>query len=307
MTEQIQMNDGAPGETVWPHPCPLAQRAKWTSLNGEWQFSNGREQQYALPAAVDWHDTITVPFSPETQASGLSDPAFYSSVWYRRLWQRPGLVSGERLILHFEAVDWSTTVWVNGTRVCTHEGGYTPFSADITDALVARETQEVVVRAEDDPSDLAKPRGKQDWNLEPHSIWYPRTTGIWQTVWLETVPTTRVNSFQWCSSLDRWEIGLEAMIHHDPNIGEEDAVIFLSVHLSVGPQLIAHDRYRVVAGEVHRRIALSDPGIDDYRNSLLWSPASPTLIDAILELHDERFAARHGSQLYGATFSHHAG
>ncbi len=76
-------------------------------------------------------------------------------------------------------------MWVNGRLVARHEGGYTPFVADVTDALRAGGPQTIVVRAEDDPHDLAKPRGKQDWQLEPHSIWYPRTTGIWQTVWLE--------------------------------------------------------------------------------------------------------------------------
>jgi hypothetical protein len=84
------------------------------------------------------------------------------------------------------AVDYSARVWVNGKLAATHEGGHTPFFADITDML--RRRQAGVVRAEDDPHDLTKPRGKQDWQLEPHSIWYPRTTGIWQTVWLERVP-----------------------------------------------------------------------------------------------------------------------
>ena len=96
---------------------------------------------------------------------------------------------------------------MNGTLVCTHAGGYTPFHADITDALKEGGPQDIVVRAEDDPEDLAKPRGKQDWQVEPHSIWYPRTTGIWQTVWLETVPATRIRSVQWTASLERWELG----------------------------------------------------------------------------------------------------
>jgi beta-galactosidase/beta-glucuronidase len=115
-------------------------------------------------------------------------------VWYRRNFEVPILKPGERLFLHFGAVDYAATVWVNDAEVCSHQGGYTPFTADITDALNAGGPQRITVRAEDDPSDLTKPRGKQDWKLEPHSIWYPRTTGIWQTVWLETVP----------ASLSRW-------------------------------------------------------------------------------------------------------
>ncbi len=281
------------GENDAQHPRPLMRRAAWKTLNGEWDFCNGRTQVFDSPAGVAWEGKIQVPFSPETEASGVHDTGFYTAVWYRRSWDQPSLAAGQRLLLHFEAVDWRATVWVNGKLVCSHEGGYTPFAADITDALVAGPAQEVVVCAEDDAGDLAKPRGKQDWKVQPHSIWYPRTTGIWQTVWLETVPAARIHSLQWTSSLDRWEIGIEAMILGEgsqagdspsPNQRETGKNMWLSVRLSAGDQLIAEDTYTVISGEVHRRIALSDPGIDDFRNTLLWSPASPTLIEAELEL-----------------------
>ena len=266
-------------------PRPQMQRETWMSLNGPWQFSKGRDKLFHNAAEVEWNDEILVPFSPETEASGIADTGFYSTVWYRRVWQQPALEHGQRLLLHFEAVDWRATVWVNGHKVATHEGGYTPFGSDITDALIPGLEQEVVVRAEDDPADLAKPRGKQDWKLEPHSIWYPRTTGIWQTVWLETVPETRLQRLQWTSSLERWEIGLEALVH-TPCLPSEQGELLLHVRLTNGEHLIADDTYAIIAGEVHRRIALSDPGIDDYRNTLLWSPASPNLIDALVELRD---------------------
>src|SRR5205085_11446713 len=141
--------------------------------------------------------------------------------------------------------------------------------------------QTVVVRVDDDPADLAKPRGKQDWKLEPHSIWYPRTTGIWQTVWLEKVPCTWIGSVRWTPSLEKWELGFEAWMEGDPR-----ERLRLGVKLRANDQLIADDTYTVVAGEVHRRIALSDPGIDDFRNELLWSPEKPTIIDLELELWD---------------------
>lgn len=157
-------------------------RPEWQTLNGRWDFCKGRNAEYSTPEEVEWDGAITVPFSPETEASGVADQGFYTSVWYRRTWQQEPLPAGKRLLLHFEAVDWAAVVWVNGTRVCSHQGGFTPFHADITHALVNGRTQEVVVRAEDDSLDLEKPRGKQDWKLEPHSIWYPRTTGIWQEV-----------------------------------------------------------------------------------------------------------------------------
>jgi beta-galactosidase/beta-glucuronidase len=228
-----------------------------------------------------------VPFSPETAASGINDTGFYTAVWYRRTWEQPRLLESQRLLVHFEAVDWRATVWVNGKNVCSHEGGYTAFSADITEALIEGAVQEIVVRADDDYADLAKSRGKQDWKLESHSIWYPRTTGIWQTVWLETVNATRISSLHWSSSLESWDIGIEATIlDKDTLDGEARRPLQLSVCLTAEGHLLAQDTYRVIAGEVHRRIALSDPGIDDYRNALLWSPSTPTLIDARVELHD---------------------
>ncbi|MGI8961940.1 MAG: glycoside hydrolase family 2 protein [Bryobacteraceae bacterium] len=253
------------------------------SLNGRWDFAFDPDAAWTNPHSVDWNASIIVPFSPETAASGLNETGFYRAVWYRRNFDQPNLEPGQRLLLHFEAVDHRATVWVNGTEVCSHEGGYTPFCADITEALRGDGPQEIILRADDDPSDLAKPRGKQDWKREPHSIWYPRTTGIWQTVWLEPVPHSFIEVVRWTSNLERWEIGMEA--HIRGALGEE---LSLAVRLRVGDQLLAEDSYSVVAGEVYRRIALSDPGVDDYRNELLWSPSSPTIIDVELELRNQQ-------------------
>jgi len=221
-----------------------------------------------------------VPFAPETARSGIGDTGLYRGCWYRRSFEVLGLEANERVLLHFGAVDYRASVWVDGTLVATHEGGYTPFEADVTDALSSRDgAHTVVVFADDDPGDLAKPRGKQDWQAEPHSIWYPRTTGIWQTVWLERVPRIRIRSLHWTPNLERWEIAVAATV-----LGGDDEKLLLSVRLKVLDITLAHDQYLVVAGEVHRRIALSDPGVDDFRNELLWSPERPTIIDAEVEL-----------------------
>jgi len=193
--------------------------------------------------------------------------------------RRPALAPGERLILHFGAVDYRASVWVNGQLAGRHAGGYTPFAVEISAYLQQHGLQTVVVRAEDDPHDLTQPRGKQDWLLEPHSIWYPRTTGIWQTVWLERVGATSIGSLRWTPSLTDWSIHLDARLD-----GERREGLRLRVKLHVGDLLLADDTYTVVASEVHRTIALSDPGIDDYRNELLWSPNQPTLIRAQLQL-----------------------
>ena len=123
--------------------------------------------------------------------SGIGDTGFHPVVWYRRSVHRDAPGPGSGVLLHFGAVDYRAHVWVNGHAVAFHEGGHTPFTADITSALdPSGADQVVVVRAEDSPTDLRQPRGKQDWQPEPHAIWYDRTTGIWQPVWLEHVPAT---------------------------------------------------------------------------------------------------------------------
>jgi len=233
------------------------------------------------PSQVRWDGPIRVPFAPETPASGIHDTGFHEVCWYRRVVEPPRMEPGERLLLHFNAVDYEASVWVNGSYAGGHAGGYTPFRIDLTPYLHGAAPLSIVVRAEDDPFDLAKPRGKQDWQLESHSIWYPRTSGIWQTVWLERVPETCIESVFWSPNLERWEVSLEVQVggrmRHD---------LRLRATLTARGQLIADDLYAVISGEVTRRIALSDPGIDDYRNELLWSPHSPTLIEARLELID---------------------
>lgn len=265
------------------YPRPQLRREEWICLNGPWEFTIDQQGLAVRPEEVEFTSTIQVPFSPEAPLSGIGDTGLFKACWYRRTVAVPAdLGDEERLLLRFGAVDYEATVFIDGAPVCSHEGGYTPFFADITDWIKGKSEFVLVVRAEDDPADLAKPRGKQDWQREPHSIWYPRTTGIWQTVWMERVAATHIARLRWTPSLQRWEIGLEARITR----GQRRA-LRLGVRLRAGNVTLADDVYSVVADEVHRRIALSDPGIDDFRNLLLWSPDVPTLIKADLRLMDE--------------------
>src|SRR5688500_118957 len=265
------------------YPRPQFRRKTWHSLNGEWEFAIDRRGQWRQPADVEWQARIRVPFSPETAASGIGDTGFYRWCWYRRRFAGADFLPGQRVVLRFGAVDYLTTVWVNGVRVGCHEGGFTPFSFDITGLVAPAEAVEVVVQADDDPHDLSKPRGKQDWQLQPHSIWYPRTTGIWQTVWIEVIPATAIHHVSFTPHIARWEIGVGAWID-----GEPHERLRLAVTLTSRGTLLASDTYTVIAGEAHRRIALSDPGIDDSRNELLWSPDSPNLVDVQFDLWGER-------------------
>ena len=271
-------DDAGTGESG--HPRPQLTRDRWTTLNGEWDFSIDRDGRWQKPADVSWEQKIVLPFAPESQASGIGDTSFFRVTWYRRRIHVPEMAPGMRLHLHFGAVDYEATVWGNGWPLATHCGGYTPFTVDLTPLCDIPEV-EITVRAEDDPHDLTKPRGKQDWQLEPHSIWYPRTSGIWQTVWLESLPATYISSVRWTPNLERWEIAAD--IRTD---GERQDGLRIRVRLHTATGIIADDTYTVMSGEVHRKIALSDPGIDDYRNELLWSPESPTLIQASVELID---------------------
>jgi hypothetical protein len=264
------------------YPRPQFQRRAWYSLNGPWEFACDPDGSVASAAAVDWSERITVPFAPEAPASGIGRTGFFRACWYRRSIALAPCSAHERWLLHFGAVDYSATVWVNGAYVGAHEGGNTPFTFDVTE-WANHSRCEIVVRAEDDPQDLAKPRGKQDWQLEAHSIWYPRTTGIWQTVWMEKVPATRIGRVAFTPNLIGWEIGVQAWIE-----GTRRDHLRLGVKLRSGATVLAADTYQIVAGEVHRGIALSDPGIDDSRNELLWSPHAPNLVDVQLELWGER-------------------
>jgi hypothetical protein len=265
------------------YPRPQMQRANWRSLNGKWRFIFDDAMGYGLPADVkEWPLSIEVPFAPECIRSGIGDTKFHNCCWYQQDFSHSPPQQG-RTLLHFGAVDYIASVWVNDVLVVRHTGGFTPFTADITHALDNCGIQRITIRAEDDPEDLEKPRGKQDWKLEPHSIWYYRTTGIWQSVWLEDVPDTYLQRLRWTPYLERWEIGFEAFIFGP--IADEMEVY---VKLSKEDQILAEDSYRVISGEVHRRISLSDPGIEDFRNDLLWSPEHPTLIKAEIKLMQNR-------------------
>ncbi len=261
------------------YPRPQLRREGYSLLNGLWDFSIDESGAATRPRDVTFDRNILVPFAPETPASGVQQPGFFRACWYRRKFTALRLDAGERLILHLGAVDYVASVYVNGHLVVRHEGGYTPFSADITDLLIEQDQQEIVVRAEDDPHDLAKPRGKQDWLSEPHSIWYHRTTGIWQTVWIERVPSIFISDLHWSADVANWAIHLQARI-----AGRGDADLRLHVRLAHKGRLLADDRYVVAGGQAIRTIGLDDPGIDDAREDLLWHPGRPTLIDAEVTL-----------------------
>ena len=263
------------------HPTPLLEREHWRDLSGAWRFCFEDACLWRHPSEVVFDQEIKVPYAPESPLSGLEDQNFHPVVWYGLTLTLTPEERAGRVLLHFGAVDYAATVWVDGHLVAEHEGGHTPFVADITRQAQTAETVELTVRAQDDPHDLTKPRGKQDWQREPHSIWYPRTTGIWQTVWLECMPETYIRRVNWSSDMDQWQIGVNLDIAGPLPLG-----LGVRVRLWRDEDLLVDDRYGVCTSEMERRIALADPGIDDFRNDLLWSPNHPQLLGACLELTD---------------------
>jgi beta-galactosidase/beta-glucuronidase len=268
------------------HPRPQLTRPRWTDLGGQWQFAYDDNNRGIAEHWIDHPDkfdrTITVPFPPESQASGIGDTAFHPVVWYRRTFTVPAEDQQGRMLLHFGAVDYRAHVWVNGQLVAEHEGGHTPFTADISAALrTGVAEQVVVVRAEDQPQDLAQPRGKQYWHPEPGRIWYHRTTGIWQPVWLEPVGNTFITTLRWTPDLDRGLLGLHVRLNAAPQ-----QPLQLRVRLSLRGTPLADDTYTMERQETRREIALESAGFATDRKQLLWSPRYPNLIDATITLLD---------------------
>ncbi|GIO95675.1 hydrolase [Paenibacillus lautus] len=172
------------------YPRPQWVRPEWINLNGAWQFEidhgkSGKERGFHEPGH-DLSGMITVPFCPESKLSGVEYKDFMVAVWYKRDFTVPEEWKGS-ILLHFGAVDYETEVWVNGVSVGMHRGGYTPFSFDITPHVIPGKNV-ITVCAEDDVRSGRQPRGKQSGRFHSHGCDYTRTTGIWQTVWLEQVP-----------------------------------------------------------------------------------------------------------------------
>src|SRR5204863_5174476 len=176
--------------------------------DGDWDFAYDDEGLWSEPDGVTYDRMIRVPFPPESRASGIGDVRFHPRCWYRRRLELAQAEREQRALIHFGAVDYRAWVYVNGHLVAQHQGGHTPFVAEIPPKVRRDRHIELVVRVEDDPTDLAQPRGKQDWQEIPHEIWYPRTTGIWQTVWLESVPITHIGRVRWTPHLEEWELGV---------------------------------------------------------------------------------------------------
>lgn len=266
------------------YPRPQLVRPRWTDLSGPWGFAyDDGDEGLALGWARDPEaiaGEIVVPFPPESAASGVHDSGGHRVLWYRRAVTAQevaaaGHAAGRRLVLHFGAVDYRADVWVDGSHVACHEGGHTPFSAEVP----GDGPFEVVVRVEDDPHDLAQPRGKQDWEAAPHAVWYERTSGIWQTVWLESVPRQHVRRLAWMPRATDAEVRLGVELAERPVPGTR-----LRVTLRAGAEVLARLDAELDAPESDVVIRVGALRNGQALDAYLWSPERPTLVDAAVEL-----------------------
>jgi beta-galactosidase/beta-glucuronidase len=242
------------------YPRPHLVRDNWQNLNGLWDYAIlPNTQQSGAPASFT--GKILVPYAIESALSGVGKTVGKDSVlWYRRSVSIPSKLRRNKVLLHFGAVDWQCEVYVNGQKAGSHEGGYDPFSFDITSYLKSGNNQDIAIRVWDPTDDGPQPRGKQV--KKPESIWYTPVTGIWQTVWLEAVPNTYIASTRQVPDIDKQTLTVTAEVEN----------------------LQANDRVRVSAWDGKKKVAeqevsANSPAVLQVNNPKLWSPENPFLYD----------------------------
>ncbi|MGJ5820765.1 glycoside hydrolase family 2 protein [Paludibaculum fermentans] len=255
------------------HPQPQFMRNAWVSLNGPWAFEfddagKGLQEDWAA-AGRKFSKSIVVPFCFESSRSGIGDTSFHPVVWYQRSFTVPAEWKGRSVLLNFGAVDYQAEVWVNGRSAGSHEGGNTPFKFDVTPMLKAG-ANTVTVRAWDPPTDRAIPRGKQYWEPKSRSIFYTRTSGIWQSVWLEATGASRIDSLK----IDASTTGA---VDFQTRIANPEAGLTLAYTVKSGETVVATGTGAVSDGKYAAAGAF-------VRSPRLWSVERPNLYDVTLQL-----------------------
>lgn len=262
-----------PGMPRPEHPRPDLYRTSWLNLNGYWEFLETDEDGEAPLGQEPFPEIIRVPFCREAPLSGLGRRGFVRNVWYRRRFTVPPLWRGRRVFLHVGASDWKTTVWVNGVRLGEHTGGSAPFAFEVTGVLRWQGPDTVVVHAFDDTRSGLQQLGKQARTPESAGIFYTRTTGIWQTVWLEAVGTTFVRDLHLQGDPDSGEVTVDARVD-----GPWSGLVLaaeLQDRIQGGPR-VATAEAPLRSSRVRLRLVVPDPHP--------WTPKDPHLYSLHLVL-----------------------
>ena len=248
-----------PANPLPEYPRPHLVRESWQNLNGPWEYAIVPGKLGAEPAIYEGQ--LLVPFAVESALSGVGRTVGKdSSLWYRRTITLDKALRKQRVLLHFGAVDWQCEVYVNGQKAGAHEGGFDPFSIDITPYLAKGANQELVVGVWDPTNEGPQPNGKQV--VRPHGIWYTPVTGIWQTVWLEGVPETHVVTTKHTPDIDQGNLMVQTVVE---GAKEGDQ---LRISAWKGQEKVAEETADV-GGAVSLKIG----------NAELWSPSNPFLYD----------------------------
>jgi beta-galactosidase/beta-glucuronidase len=256
------------------HPRPDQVRPTWLNLNGTWDFEfddqdRGLVEQWFM-GDHSYDEQILVPFAYQSKRSGIGSGDLHPVVWYRRTFDLPDEFEGKRILLHFGAVDYEAGVFLNGRQVGIHKGGHVSFSFDVTEHLSSSDNA-LVLRVVDTESKI-QPRGKQYWEELPEDIWYMRTTGIWQTVWLEAVGPTYIQDFRVTPRVASSSIDVEVDIAGRNTPWQME---LLAKNRATGEEFnksfpAGIDRLSLTLGE----------------NISLWSPEDPNLYDLTLVLKE---------------------
>ncbi|MBN1123896.1 MAG: hypothetical protein JXA82_02735 [Sedimentisphaerales bacterium] len=254
-----------PGNVHQEYPRPQMERRDWKNLNGLWDYAVTPKD---APQPQGWDGKILVPFAIESALSGVGKPVEPDQrLWYHHTFKLPWGWNKKRMLLHFGAIDWEASVWVNGKKIGSHLGGYDPFTLDITDALNDSGEQELIVGVWDPTNRGTQPRGKQV--LRPSGIWYTAVTGIWQTVWLEPVSDTYITSLKITPDIDAGQVIVEVDTNGDSQTQADVEVMggFLKNAIGQGP---TNSPIRVTLTDVQ-----------------LWTPDHPYLYDLKVTLKND--------------------
>lgn len=247
------------------HPRPLLQRDDWLNLNGEWQFAFDGGNRGEIEKWFDREELerpITVPYAYQTSLSGIDDKTIHEVVWYSRSFEVPTEWGDKDILLHFGAVDYKSTIWVNGQEVGMNQGGHVPFSFDITPYL-SEGTNLLTVKVID-RQDPLQPRGKQSVTGKSEKIDYYCTTGIWQTVWLEAVPTVRIDDVRITPNVDQDLFNVTAILHAPTSRRTLEVII-----TDADGNLVVRDTKETTGAVISMRLEIHEPR--------LWSPTAPNL------------------------------